>query len=294
MKLTKTLIIFSLSIQLFAQNSKNQPRILTPINGHYKTLSIISGKAIPDSTDRMQFGLEEQSPKDALKLKLMPQYLLIPVSEFKIPEFPANSSKQTKAEIEYLLKLQATARSEEKVKESLEFANVYYNVFVKETDENYAKMQSNLFHMGRQINWFTPDKLPKTAKLMTKLWSDATYYFWALKFKYNRIRPYKLDSRIVNLNNTNFQAYPSGHASASYVAAYIFQELFPEKKDLFVKNAFDMAYSREIIGVHYPSDSEAGRIFARQFVNELLKNEKFIKEFEEVQKEINSVKNQNK
>ena len=31
----------------------------------------------------------------------------------------------------------------------------------------------------------------------------------------------------------------------------------------------DMAHSREILGVHYPSDSEASRIFARQFVNKL-------------------------
>ena len=68
------------------------------------------------------------------------------------------------------------------MKESLEFADVYYNVFVKPMDSTYAKMQENLFHMGYQIPWFTPQKLPKTAALMTRVWSDLTYYFWALKF----------------------------------------------------------------------------------------------------------------
>ncbi|TAH19829.1 MAG: phosphatase PAP2 family protein [Cytophagales bacterium] len=281
------LLAYIFSANLFAQ--KIVLPALLPISGHYKELSKLDAKAKPDSSDRRQFPLEILSPKNALKLNLTPQYLILPVSDFKLPDFPANSSEQTKAEIEFLLKLQAN-RTEEKVKESLEFANVYYDVFVKPTDANYDAMQKNLFHIGRQLPWFTPQKLPITAKMMTKIWSDCTYYFWALKFQYNRTRPYMLDARIKNLNDTKFQAYPSGHASASYVAAFIYQELLPESKDLFAQNAFDMAYSREIIGVHFPSDSEAGRIFARQFVNELLKNEDFKKDLAEAKKEILTIK----
>ncbi len=286
MKPSISIVLFFISANLFAQKTILQPRTLTPISGHYKELAKLSPKATPDSSDRKQFPLEGLSPKNALKLLLKPEYLFIPVSDFKIIDFPANSSAQTKAENEFLLKLQATARSEEKVKESLEFADVYYDVFIKKGDEKYERFQKNLFHMGRQINGFTPENLPVTAALMTKVWSDATYYFWALKFKFNRTRPYMIDARIKNLNNTNFQAYPSGHSSASYVAAYIYQELFPAKTNLFVKNAYDMAFSREIIGVHFPSDSEAGRVFARQFVNELLRNEAFKKDFMEAKKEI--------
>lgn len=285
----KIFLLLTISVNIFAQKNA---RPLTPISGHYQELAKLSGKATPDSTDRKQFPLEGLSPKNALKLLLKPIYLLQPVSEFKLPDFPANSSIQTKAEIEFLLKLQETARSEDKVKESLAFANVYYDVFVKPTDSTYNRFQKNLFHVGRQLSYFSPEKLPVTAKLMTNIWSDCTYYFWALKFQYNRTRPYMLDSRIKNLNNTNFQAYPSGHASASYVAAYIYQELLPEQTDLFVKNAFDMAYSREIIGVHYPSDSEAGRIFARQFVNYLLENTVFQEDLAEAKMEIERVKKQ--
>jgi len=46
-----------------------------------------------------------------------------------------------------------------------------------------------------------------------------------------------------------------------------------------------MAHSREIIGVHYPSDSESARIFARQFVNKLFQNEAFLKDFQKVKEE---------
>jgi acid phosphatase (class A) len=85
---------------------------------------------------------------------------------------------------------------------------------------------------------------------------------------------------VKNLQETDWAAYPSGHATNSYINAYIFQELAPEFADIFLKDAFDMAHSREILGVHFPSDSEAGRIFARQFVNKLFQNPKFLKDFE--------------
>jgi acid phosphatase (class A) len=51
-----------------------------------------------------------------------------------------------------------------------------------------------------------------------------------------------------------------------------------------------MAFSREILSVHFPSDSESGRIFARQFVNELLKTEAFKNDLEAVKKEIENVR----
>jgi acid phosphatase (class A) len=112
----------------------------------------------------------------------------------------------------------------------------------------------------------------------------ATLY-GLLSLKNARVRPYTLDSSIKNLEETNWAAYPSGHAANSYINAYIYQELAPEFTDFFIKDAYDMAHSREILGVHYPSDSEASRVFARQFVNTLFQNEKFRADFEEVKKE---------
>jgi acid phosphatase (class A) len=120
---------------------------------------------------------------------------------------------------------------------------------------------------------------------MAKVWQDASYFIWSLKFKYARVRPVVIDSRIKNLEETDWPAYPSGHASNSYINAFIYQELAPEFADFFVKDAYDMAHSREIIGVHYPSDSESGRIFARQFVDFLFQDPKFLEDFRKVQAE---------
>jgi acid phosphatase (class A) len=287
---------FVLLLSLFSITSFAQKiRKLDPISGHYKQLATLSSKAIWDSADRKHFPIDGMSPKTLLRLKIKPKYLLLPGNEIVLQQFPANSSAQTKAELAYLHGLETT-RTPEKVEECKTLAGVFYNVNTKVGDEDYAKMQRNLFHMIRQIDGINAENLPKTAQMMRDAWTDCTYYFWYHKFAFNRTRPYMLDPTLRPVDTgTNFQAYPSGHASASYFAAFIYQELFPEHTDLLLKNAFDMGYSREIIGVHFPSDTEAGRDFARKFVNLLFQNPKFKSDFEMAKSEVTAfLKNQKK
>ncbi len=52
-----------------------------------------------------------------------------------------------------------------------------------------------------------------------------------------------------------------------------------------------MAHSREIIGVHYPSDSESGRLLAYELIQRLMKNEQFQKDFAAAREEIKQIKN---
>ena len=66
-------------------------------------------------------------------------------------------------------------------------------------------------------------------------------------------------------------AYPSGHATYAYTNAFLLQELFPEYADSIYNDAYECAHSREILGVHFPSDSEAARILAGQLINKCYK-----------------------
>jgi acid phosphatase (class A) len=165
-------------------------------------------------------------------------------------------------------------------------AKIYYNLRVTQKDSTYAQYRQNLFQIGRSIgSWFSPETLPVTADFMAHVWQDASFFIWTYKYKFLRIRPYVIEPTLDNLEETDWAAYPSGHAANSYINAYVYSELAPEFADVFLKDAYDMAHSREIIGVHYPSDSESSRTLARQLVNELFKNEKFRKDFEAVKKE---------
>jgi acid phosphatase (class A) len=62
-------------------------------------------------------------------------------------------------------------------------------------------------------------------------------------------------------------SYPSGTATAAWVFAYLVGDVVPKYQAALERAAADVARRREIAGVHYPSDSEAGRLLARQLVD---------------------------
>lgn len=292
------LCLFLASLFAFAQNN-NAPAAW----GHYKKL--LSYSNVPtnglDSFDTLHFALlagdtKVTDPDKTFELvgngrKRTPYYLSAS-EKFVVPAFPANSSAQTRAELDYLLQLQKQ-RTEEDVRASLFYAGVYYRTATQPGDADYNKFRRNLFHIGRSIGtWFNPDSLPLTANLIANVWKDAEYLIWKYKNYFTRIRPYKLEPQLKNLEETNWAAYPSGHATNSYVNAYLYAELLPEFSPFFIKDAYDMAHSREIIGVHYPSDSESGRVLAWQVIRRLMQNEKFRKDFDAAKEEIKTVRAQ--
>jgi acid phosphatase (class A) len=261
-------------------------RELTPARGHYRDLQKFSPvpRVEREEIDQQKFPYDKSSAERRLSLK--PYYLEnFTPDDFRIPDPPANSSETTRAEINYLLTLQQQ-RTDDDVRASLHMAGVFYSPRLMPGDEGFDEVQKNLFFIGRSIGtWFNPKELPVTAQFMANVWRDASYFIWSFKYMYLRVRPYILDPSVQNLEDANWAAYPSGHAANSYINAFIYQELAPEFSDVFLKDAYDMAHSREILGVHYPSDSEASRIFARQFVNALFQNEKFLQDIEKVRLE---------
>jgi acid phosphatase (class A) len=258
---------------------------LTPARGHYAKLAALDPKpAAPDlPIDAKRF---ETNPKFIEKVEhIEPEFVHVSLDVFTLPPCPANSSRQTRAEIDYLLRLEAR-RTELEGQRALYFAPFGYSTSMKHDDPEFEAQQRNLFYVGRSIgSWFNPKDLPVTAELLGRVWRDASHYMWRLKFKYARIRPYTIDPSLKNLESPDWAAFPSGHAFYAHMLAYIYSELAPEFSDIFLKDARDIAHSREIIGVHYPSDAEASRIFARQFVDLLLNSEKFTPEFEKVKTE---------
>jgi acid phosphatase (class A) len=245
-------------------------RELTPICGTYKLFASFNAKpkSPNEDIDKLKFPFDQVWADKVLSIK--PVYLQnISTDDFKLPDPPANSSDQTRAELNYLLALQHS-RGVEEVRASM------YISEVKETPSD----------VGRMIGyWINPQTLPVTDALMENVSKDGNYFLWSLKFKYARVRPYVLEPRLHDLEESRAASYPGGHATFAYINAYIYQELAPEFTDCFIKRAYDMTYSRSVIGVHYPSDSEVSRIFARQFVNMLFENEKFRQDFEGVKKE---------
>jgi acid phosphatase (class A) len=301
----KPLSLFLISIItspfVFAQTAQPKQNPVPPAWGHYQKLQQLpaSAQARQEATDARQFELTS-AHKQVTDLsvtevfgygRVRRPFYLKGTETFSIAPPPANSSAQTKAELNFLLQLQQR-RSEEDIRASKYYATVYYNTNTKPGDADYARMQRNLFHIGRSIGtWFNADSLPLTATLAANVWNDAGFVIWKYKNYFLRIRPGKLEPELKYLEETPWAAYPSGHATNSYVNAYLYAALIPEFESFFLKDAYDMAHSREIIGVHYPSDSESGRLLAYELIQRLMKNEQFQKDFAAAKAEIKQIKN---
>ena len=140
-------LLFLTTLVVFSQSSKQVP----PVWGHYKKLSAYSAKPTKgmETFDTLHFILApgetkvahiERSGGPSVEQTKAPDskcdpatcqpgevigngkkrtpYYLSATEKFLIPDFPANSSPQTRAELDYLLQLQQQ-RSEEDVRASM-------------------------------------------------------------------------------------------------------------------------------------------------------------------------------
>jgi hypothetical protein len=86
-----------------------------------------------------------------------------------------------------------------------------------------------------------------------------------LKKIFDRVRPSYFDPSLEPVIAVpSHPAYPSGHACQYYMVAHALALLAPELTEMMMKKAERIARNREIAGVHYPSDSKAGKILAEQ------------------------------
>jgi acid phosphatase (class A) len=110
-------------------------------------------------------------------------------------------------------------------------------------------------------------------------------YMVEFKLKYARSRPYVIEPKLKVAQPLPHGAFPSGHSFGSFVNAELLSRLAPDRREELLNSAQEFAWSRELLGVHYPSDSEAGRIWAADFVKFLFENKQFVKDFEAVKRE---------
>ena len=65
-------------------------------------------------------------------------------------------------------------------------------------------------------------------------------------------------------------SYPSGHATFGYSAAVLLANMLPEKRAVIFARADEYAHHRIVIGAHFPSDIEAGRVAGTVIAAQLL------------------------
>ena len=115
-------------------------------------------------------------------------------------------------------------------------------------------------------------QLPATYALLTRIQRETNRVVGAGKDYFKRLRPYGVDPQMAHCGKGKSadRGYPSGHAGMGWSVGWALSRLMPDRAAAIVARAQDYAISREICGVHFPSDLEASHGVAVMIADRLL------------------------
>jgi acid phosphatase (class A) len=142
-------------------------------------------------------------------------------------------------------------RDTERGKLAVEDAGIYAGYFMKRFS---PAMEGTL----------TPETHPILYRLLSRAHRTEQQAGASAKAYFKRVRPYqqyKEPSGVPSHESpTDFTSYPSGHTHASWLVGMILTVLDPAHTEEIMKVAYELGQSRVIVGFHYQSDVDAGRV----------------------------------
>jgi acid phosphatase (class A) len=182
---------------------------------------------------------------------------------------PSPDTDEGKADLQAVLAMQR-ARMEAQVKEA------------------QADTEASVFRFAGVIGpEFKPENLPFASTFFQRVSSDSEEAVAVAKAYFNRPRPFVLDHDVRPIvGRSPSPCYPGGHATFAFVNAILLAYMMPERAAAIFSRARRFARNREIGGVHYPSDTEAGLISASVIDNVLLHEPRFLTDFARARAEV--------
>jgi acid phosphatase (class A) len=127
---------------------------------------------------------------------------------------------------------------------------------------------------------FNARSVPAVAALFDKVRGDAAVAFSAGKDAWNRPRPFVVSTEVDAVGDRpSGSSYPSGASTVGYLTAIVLANMVPENAPALFARGREFGDDRVILGVHFPSDVEAGRNAATALAAVLMQDAAFLKEF---------------
>lgn len=171
---------------------------------------------------------------------------------------PLNSSKATREELNTLVDYVSALKGDEETQKR-------YRIY----DVNMSRYWANVI---------TEHELgDKGLDIIERLLQEALPMVYRLKYHFQRPRPsqlaahYKLKLFPFNSLSANTPSYPSEHVFTTHLICYVLGNHFPEKYDYFDTLLKDVIYSRQYMGLNYPSDCD----YAQYCVETIIRDREF-------------------
>ncbi|RUL66076.1 phosphatase PAP2 family protein [Dyella dinghuensis] len=121
---------------------------------------------------------------------------------------------------------------------------------------------------------FQASALPKTAAFFTRTAELDKASVKEAKEYWQRPRPSLVSSQVHPLSKekANDWSYPSGHSTFGYTTAVLLANMVPEQRAAIFARADVYAEHRIVMGVHFPSDVEAGRVAGTVIADDILRD----------------------
>ncbi|PWB65503.1 MAG: hypothetical protein C3F17_03910 [Bradyrhizobiaceae bacterium] len=127
---------------------------------------------------------------------------------------------------------------------------------------------------------------PNTIKVLEMAFQVGTMVAVFFKLKFNRARPQQVCRRLFPLMPSPWHAsFPSGHTLEAHMIALALSKVVPAASRELIDLADRIGRNREIAGVHFRSDTVAGRQIAREAFKRLQTCATFKLVLEEARKE---------
>lgn len=137
---------------------------------------------------------------------------------------------------------------------------------------------------------FELERFPLTWALLRDVQEEADATASAAKAYFPRTRPYGVDATIPNCERApsgkSTKSYPSGHATLGYSTGFVLAHLIPGRSAVVLNRASDYAVSRELCGVHFPSDVEASHALGTLLASKLMALPAFRAKFDAAHQEL--------
>ncbi len=132
--------------------------------------------------------------------------------------------------------------------------------------------RDNMADYLRGLLTFSREYHPATFEIMRTAMHVGQFMAVRFKWEFNFPRPSQLAPALMPpIDPPGHASYPSGHATEAYLLSAALKEVMPAVAHDGLHDALDklaqrVARNREVLGVHYPRDSAAGKRLAEETV----------------------------